>query len=96
MTPVDGSVLREAGEPEVQVALMAVRRALTQEAGVTAATETQVQNSLYALRSTSPYSEAIATLEKVAVNLHLIAEANRTGCCNLHASRTARLRKLFA
>ena len=93
MTPVDGSALREAGEPEVQVILMALKRALDAEGGVTPATETQVQNSLYALRSASPYSEAVASLEAVAANLRLLAEAKREGRCNLYASQMHRLRK---
>ncbi len=97
MTPVDGTVLKHAKEPEVQVALMALRRALVEEAGITAATETQIQNSLYALRSTSPYSEAVGSLENVAANLRVISEARRSGRCNLHASQLTRLRKqIFA
>lgn len=89
--------LHTAPEPEVHVALAALRRAMVEEAGITPATETQVQNSIYAMRSTSPYSAAVASLEGVAANLRVVAEAKRSGRCNLYASQFARLRKqIFA
>ena len=83
-----------AREPEVQAALLAVRQALASaDCVITPSTETQVQNSLHALRSTSPYSDAVASLEAVATKLRVIAEAKRSGRCNLYMSQVIRLRK---
>ena len=97
MSQVNGVVLHKAPEAEVQVVLMVLRRALVEDAGITAATETQVQNSLYSLRSTSPHAEAVVSLEKVAANLRILSEAKRDGRCNFYASQLTRLRKqIFA
>ena len=93
MTPIDAAILIQSPEPQVQSTLMLLRNAVTAEGCLTAATETQVQNSLYALRVTSPYSEAVASLEAAAAKLRMVAEAKREGRCNLYASRLIRLRK---
>jgi sirohydrochlorin ferrochelatase len=93
MTTVDGTALDAAQEPEVKLALQAIRRAVSSEGAIPPETETQIQNTLHCLRSTAPYSEAIASLEAVAANLRMIAEAHRAGRCNLHMSKLMRLRK---
>ena len=93
MTPVDGAVLNQCQEPQVQAALMLLRRALTVEGELTAATETKVQNSLHALRSSAPYSEALRSLEAAAVKLRVLSEARREGRCNLYASQLIRMRR---
>jgi hypothetical protein len=80
----------------MRAALEAVRLAMSSETGITPATETQVQNSLYRLRSATPYGEAVAELEKVAVCLQLLGAAKRDGRCNLFESQAARLRKQIA
>jgi hypothetical protein len=93
MQPLNGELLRQAQEPEVQAAMTALRRAVTGETGFTAALEAQVQNSIQKLRSNSPYAEAVKALETVAVSLTVIAAAKRTGRCNLHDSQVTRLRR---
>jgi hypothetical protein len=96
MTTVDGAVLSNAREPEVQVALQVMRRAIADDGVITAATETQIHNALHGLRSASPYSDALASLEAAAASLRVIAEAHRTGRCNLQMSQRLRLRKQLA
>jgi hypothetical protein len=93
MKTLDGKCLQEAREPEVQAVMMALHRALSGEAGFTAALEAQVQNSIHKLRSSSPYADAVKSLETVAVSLTVIAAAKRTGRCNLYDSQVTRLRK---
>jgi hypothetical protein len=94
MTSTDATALGAATEPEVQAALIAIRRAVASpEGAVTPATETQIQNSLYRLRAASPYCEAVAALEKAAADVRLIAEAKHAGLCNLYRSKLLRLRK---
>jgi hypothetical protein len=94
MTSINTAALVASIKPEVQVALMAIRKAVSSSEGdVTPAVETQLQNSIHTLRSTSPYSEAVAALEAVAVNLRVLAKAKQEGRCNLYTSQLMRLRK---
>jgi arginine/lysine/ornithine decarboxylase len=92
MKGLDGAALNATKEAEVHVAMLAVRGALA-EGAITAHTETKVQNTLHTLRSTSPCSEAVTSLECLAANLRLISEAKRSGRCNLYMSQLIRLRK---
>ena len=73
--------------------MMALRRSLSGDGAITPSTEAQVHNSLYALRSSSPYADAVASLEAVAANLRILSNAKRDGRCNLYASQLTRLRK---
>jgi hypothetical protein len=76
------------------MAALAIERALRPVNGdVSFAVETQLQNALYALRTTSSDREALEWLEDVAASLRLLAEAKRDGRTNFYMSQLLRLRR---
>jgi len=77
----------------VELAMSALERALRPEGGITAATETRVQNAIDLLRASSSESGDLAELESIAVELRVLVEANRLGRPNFYASRLIRLRR---
>ena len=92
MKTVDIELLSAAREPEVRAALSALLGMVDGDGQVTPAIETQMQNAIYALRSTSPRSPALEPLEAAATNLRLLFDAKRGGLCNMYESRVRRLR----
>jgi hypothetical protein len=97
MTRVNGSALRDCPEPAVQAAVALLASAAQSEDGqVTAATETGMQNALYALRAGNTRPEVIGALETAAARLRLMADAKRDGRCNLYMSQLLRLRRQLA
>jgi hypothetical protein len=81
-------------DPSVQLAAVAIEWALlAPEGDVTPAIETQIQNALHALRSTSGDRELLSWFAELATSLRMLAEAKRQGRTNLYMSQLLRLRR---
>ena len=91
---MNGSILRTSPEPAVQAAIAILGDALRPAHGdVSPRIETQMQNALYQLRARGAGPDVIGTFESAAARLRLMAEAKRSGCCNLYMSQLLRLRR---
>jgi len=92
------SQCRAAGTVEhaVQMAAAAIERVLGPNGGdVSAAVETQLQNAVYLVRSSSSDRQLRSRLEDMAASVRILAEAKRQGRTNLYTSRLLRLRRLM-
>jgi hypothetical protein len=90
-----GQRIERSGD-QAGLALAMVDRAISEaEAGITAATETQLQNALHALRAMSGDPALVGRVERAAATMRLMAAAKREGRVNFYQSKLLRLRREF-